>query len=523
MTGYSDRELTDGSICPIESLILADDRPHVCNAIMQALQTGRPFTLEYRARHKNGGIRYLMEKGTPVYGPDKRPVYIDGVILDITAQKQAQGELRKYRDHLEELVVKRTTELQVLNDQLRQSQKMEAIGLLAGGIAHDFNNILTTIKGSMHLIDRHLDKNSPLMKYVEQALSSVDKANNLSQSLLAFSRKQTIALQFVDFNEIIRNVAGLMSQLIGEHIELTMDLSDRTPVVLADVNQMEQVLVNLVTNSRDAMPGGGKLAIRTEIIRMDEVFMKERGYGTLGQYVLLTLSDTGTGMKEEVKVKIFEPFFTTKELGVGSGLGLAVTYGIVKQHNGYIDVETSIGQGTTFRIYIPLASTAVKPAKIPSEFRARGGGETILLAEDDVDTRDIMSEVLRLSGYRVIEAKDGEDAIRLFKEDGGMADLVFLDVRMPRKNSREVYEEIRKTSPQTPVLFMSGYTEDIIDDRGIIAEGLNLYRRPRRPSKCLKRYGKCWTGKDLMKDSDNPLPGWERALKASSAFKLPAD
>jgi signal transduction histidine kinase len=220
--------------------------------------------------------------------------------------------LREYRDHLEEMIAERTRELSLLNDQLCQSQKLEAVGLLAGGIAHDFSNILTTIKGSIHLILKKLDSDSPLMKYAEQVHLSVGKAD-LAQSLLAFSRKQTVALKPLDFNDIIRSAAKLLSQLIGEHIELIMTLTDKNPTVMADRSQIEQILLNLATNARDAMPKGGILTLQTEIIEIDEVFRNKHGYGVYGHYVLLTVSDTGTGMDEETKGKIFEPFFTTKE------------------------------------------------------------------------------------------------------------------------------------------------------------------------------------------------------------------
>jgi signal transduction histidine kinase len=312
--------------------------------------------------HKDGRFITLESSGIPVFDEDGNFDGYRGIDRDITGRKQMERLLSEYRDHLEELVARRTKELAAVNEQLQQSQKMEAVGLLAGGIAHDFSNILTTIKGSVYLMHKNLDRSSPLMKYVEQVITSINKANNLSQSLLAFSRKQTITLRPVDFNGIIQRGTNLLSQLIGEHIELNMILTDRNPTVMADINQIEQILLNLATNARDAMPEGGKLSIQTDLMGIDEGFQKEHGYGTPGTYVLLTVSDTGVGMEEEIKGKIYEPFFTTKVLGKGSGLGLAVTYGIVKQHNGFIDVETAPGKGTTFRIYIPAAEAkAVRP------------------------------------------------------------------------------------------------------------------------------------------------------------------
>ncbi len=433
-----------------------------------------------------GEKRYLYNIISPIWHEGR----VDGIVgfnIDITERRHTEEELRKYRDHLEEMIAERTRELSLLNDQLRQSQKLEAVGLLAGGIAHDFSNILTTIKGAMHLIQKQLDNDSPLMKYAEQVLSSVSKASDLSQSLLAFSRKQTVALRPSDFNDIIRSAAKLLSQLVGEHIELIMKLNGKNPTVMADRSQIVQVLLNLAANARDAMPEGGVLTVQTEIIRMDEELREKHYCGVSGQCVLLTVSDTGTGMDEETKGKIFEPFFTTKELDRGSGLGLAVTYGIVKQHGGHIDVETSPQEGTTFKIYIPVAETAALNLESAGVPPPEGRGETILLAEDDAAAREILAEVLRLSGYTVIEAKDGEEAIRLFMGNRDGVNLVFLDVRMPRKDGSEVYEEIKKMRPKTAVLFMSGYTKDIIDSQKIIEQGLNFISKAASPEEMLTK------------------------------------
>lgn len=448
---------------------------------------GQSSRYEISWTKKNGGHCHTIMSAVPLFTEKNT---FDGsfvVITDITGRKKAEDELKKYRDHLEEIVEERTRELSALNDQLRQSQKLEAVGLLAGGIAHDFSNILTTIKGSMHIIKKKLESDSPLMKYAGQVLLSVGKASNLTQSLLAFSRKQTISLKPLDFNETVRSSAKLLSQLIGEHIELNITLTDRNPTIMADSSQIEQILLNLATNARDAMPKGGTLTVQTELIEMDEEFRNKHGYGAAGQYVLLTVSDTGTGIDEETKEKIFEPFFTTKELNKGSGLGLAVTYGIVKQHGGYIDVETLPRQGTTFRIYIPLVETKALRDESPDVASDAGGGETILLAEDDAAAREIMAEVLRMSGYKVIEALDGEDAVRQFLGEKDEVDLVLLDVRMPRKDGREVYEEIIKASPDTAVLFISGYTKDIIDSQRIVEQGLHFISKTASPEEILTK------------------------------------
>ena len=497
ITGYRKEELEQDCICCMESNIVEEDRQRVIDTVQKAIRSRSPFEAEYRYRHRNGSIITLLERSTVVCDKAGDPLYIDGVIQDITGRRHTEEELNKYRDHLEEIVEERTKELSVLNDQLRQSQKLEAVGLLAGGIAHDFSNILTTIKGSAHLIQKQLDSNSPLINYAGQILLSLRKASNLTQSLLAFSRKQTVSFKPLDFNDIIGSSVKLLSQLIGEHIELNVELTDRKPTIMAERSQIEQVLLNLATNARDAMPKGGALTVQTEMIEMDEVFRNKHGYGVPGQFVRLTVSDTGTGIDEEIKGKIFEPFFTTKELNKGSGLGLALTYGIVKQHGGYIDVETLLRKGTTFKIYFPVVTITALSPEMPDISSAAVRGETILLAEDDADAREIMAAVLRMAGYRVIEAKDGEDAIRLFRDEKDAVNLVFLDVRMPKKDGSEVYKEIMKTGSEPAVLFISGYTKDIIDSQRIIEQGLNFISKTASPEEILKKI------RDLLDKQDS--------------------
>ena len=372
-----------------------------------------------------------------------------------------------------------------LEQQLRQSQKMEAVGILAGGVAHEFSNILTTIKGSAYIILKKLEKNDPLNKYAELITDSINKASNLAQGLLAFSKKQIIDLKHQNLNEIVLRVKNLVSNLLGEHIELNIELTDRDLTIIADSNQIEQVLINLVTNARDAMQKGGRLTIKTDSEEMNDSFKKEHGFGIPGKYCTVIVSDTGTGMTESIKEKIFEPFFTTKELGKGTGLGLSIVYGIVKQHDGYIDVISRSSEGTTFKIYLPKAEAKTTYPEGPDKYPGVGGKETILLAEDDSDTRETMSEVLRLSGYTVIEARDGEDAVRLFRDRKEGVDLVLLDVRMPKKNGREVYEETRKMNPGAKFLFMSGYTDEIINSQGILEEGFNFISKVALPDEIL--------------------------------------
>ncbi len=457
-------------------------------ALLERAMRGESYVgVEVRRKKKDGlpidiniSVAPLRDRLGEIYG-------IMGVISDVTERKRTENELETYRGQLEKLVEQRTKELSLLNDQLRQSQKLEAVGILAGGIAHEFNNVLTTMKGSMYLIQKRLSEDNPVIKYAEQVLASIKKANTLSQGLLAFSRKQTISLRPVHFNEVIRNIGKMLTHLIGEDIELQVALTDRNPTVLADMNQIEQVMVNLVTNARDAMPDGGTLTIGTDLMQMDEAFQKQHGYGVAGEYVVLAVSDSGAGIEEEIRGKIFEPFFTTKVVGKGSGLGLAVTYGIVKQHNGFIDVESVPGEGTTFIIYFPTVEAEVIQPTGQGGHLAMGGKEVVLLAEDDEDTRATMSEMVRMTGYTVLEARDGEEAIRVFMDNKDRVKLVFLDVRMPRKNGRVVYEEIKKTYPQTRFLFFSGYTADIMDSLGAGEGEINFISKAALPDEILKK------------------------------------
>jgi CheY-like chemotaxis protein len=370
---------------------------------------------------------------------------------------------------------------------LRESQKLEAVGLLAGGVAHDFNNILATISGSMYIIRKHLKKGSPLLKYVEQVQSSVNKANGVAQSLLTFSRKQDAILEPLDINELIKRTIKLLTNVLGEHIDTYLSLGPHKMVALANEDQIARMLLNLASNARDAMPDAGIFSIKTDIIMMDGSFVRRHGFGAAGKYVLLSVSDTGTGMGTEIKEKIFDPFFTTKEVGKGSGLGLAVVYGIVKQHKGYVSCDSIPEKGTTFRIYLPAIETEPVQYERMDPLSASEGTETILLAEDDPVIRRTLSEVLRLSGYTVIEAADGVEGVSLYSQHKGLIDLVLLDVRMPKMDGREVYETIRKVSPGTAVLFTSEYTDDIIGSGEILPKELNFISKAALPDEMLRK------------------------------------
>ena len=382
-----------------------------------------------------------------------------------------------------------------LESQLMQSQKMEAIGTLAGGVAHDFNNILSVVMGYTGLIDMNMEEGNPLKAYVRQILSSVEKAASLTRSLLAFSRKQVIDLKPVNINEIIKEAKGILSRLIGEDIELTARLTENKLIVMADSGQLAQILMNLAANARDAMPGGGMLHIETKTTEMDEEFITNHGFGRKGKYVAISVSDTGLGIEEKTQGRIFEPFFTTKGVGKGTGIGLSIVYGIIQQHSGFIQVDSITGQGTTFDVYLPLVDTEV-PEENSMPQNITGGTETILIAEDEEDLRAFVATVLANAGYTVFEAKDGEDAVMKFKDRQNMIDLVVLDVVMPGMNGKKAYDRIKKLEPKTPVLFFSGYTDDIIHKKGVYDKELNFISKPIVPFEFLKKIREVLDGKE---------------------------
>ncbi|OGW19162.1 MAG: hypothetical protein A2X56_05605 [Nitrospirae bacterium GWC2_57_13] len=374
-----------------------------------------------------------------------------------------------------------------LEAQLRQAQKMEAVGQLAGGVAHDFNNILTAIIGYANLLEMKMSDEDPGRLNVEQILSASERAARLTHSLLAFSRKQIINPRPTDLNAVVRSVEKLLRRLIGEDIEFNVLHSPEPLVVLADAGQIEQVLMNLATNARDSMPRGGALSIETGFKEIDDGFIRAHGYGATGRYGVLYVSDTGEGMDAKTQKRIFDPFYTTKDVGKGTGLGLSIVYGIVKQHNGYVNVYSEPGRGTTFKIYLPLSDAAPQMQRRETQTMGLGGTETVLVAEDDTATRTITTMVLREFGYKVIEARDGAEAVRLFKEQKDRIDLVIIDVVMPTMNGKEAMDRIAAIRPDVKCLFMSGYTADIVHKKGVLDEGVPFISKPASPTELLKK------------------------------------
>jgi PAS domain S-box-containing protein len=365
---------------------------------------------------------------------------------------------------------------------LQQSQKMEAVGRLAGGVAHDFNNLLTAIIGYSDLSLRRLKPGDALQRNIEEIKRAAGRAADLTHQLLAFSRRQVLQPRVLDLNAVITEIEKMLRRLIGEDIELLYELNTSLGRVKADPGQLEQVLLNLVINARDAMPGGGKLTIQTANTHLDKEYAGQHVAVVPGPYVMLAVSDNGSGMDEATRAQIFEPFFTTKEQGKGTGLGLATVYGIVKQSHGNIWVYSEVGQGTTFKIYLPRVDDEaehLRPAERVGSLTQ--GTETILLVEDDQMVRGIASTILRQAGYTVLEAGDGESAVRTCRQHEGTIHMVLTDVVMPRMSGRAVADQLMELRPGLGVLFMSGYTEEAIVNHGVLHEGVNFLEKPFTP------------------------------------------
>ncbi len=387
-------------------------------------------------------------------------------------------------------IIRDITEHKKLEEQLRHSQKMEALGQLAGGIAHDFNNILTAIISYGYILKTRMDEHDdPLTYCIDAILTSSDRAAILTRGLLSFSRKQIIDTKLLELNNVIKKFEDLLLRVICEDIKLNIRLTDEDLYVMADRIQIELVLMNLITNSCDVMPKGGEITIKTERVELDDEFIDMKGYGKTGEYALISVTDTGSGMDDETMSKIFEPFFTTKESGKGTGLGLSIIFGTMKQHDGYVDVESEVGKGTTFRIYFPLVKAKTEEKEF-EEGPLIGGTETILIAEDEESVMFPLKMVLKEFGYEVIEAVDGEDAVNKFMENKDRLQLVIIDVVMPRKSGKDVYEEIKKVSPGIKAIFTSGYTSDIIDAKGTIDKGIDFLSKPVSPDELLRKIRK---------------------------------
>jgi len=452
-----------------DEIISENDRKNYKETVAQKLKQKLNYSIEYKIVLHNGIEKWILEKGFPIFDDEGEIEFIAGSSSDITKTKQLEREQAN------------------LQDQLRQSQKMEAVGQLAGGVAHDFNNILQATLGYSQMLKDMLKEDSIEYEFANEIYQGSDRAAGLTRQLLAFSRRQVIELVQVDLNKLIENLTKMLKRLIGVNVELILKLSPELSAVTGDVGQIEQILINLCLNARDAMPSGGVLKIKTYETRFDENFKKENTWAKHSDYIALEVSDTGCGMKQEIIDKVFDPFFTTKPLGKGTGLGLSTVYGIVKQHKGYIWIESEYEQGSTFKIYFPRNVDAQTP--IDSEKDAdpnpQRGSETILLAEDDFSLRRLVKKILSDYGYNVIEAKDGAEAIKKSAVNINKLDLALLDVMMPKKTGKAVCEELLKLRPELPVIFISGYTSGGADLEYVLKHGLAYIQKPFNLNKLL--------------------------------------
>jgi len=430
------------------------------DGLYRAGQPVNPFEAEYI--RKDGGKLIAEISVSLIRDPGGKPIGFRGTSRDVTERRRVEEERLS------------------LQEQLRQSQKMEAIGQLAGGVAHDFNNLLTVIKGYSQLSLLDVKEDNPLWGNIQEIDKATQRATDLTRQLLAFSRRQILNPKVLDLNALLKDLEKMLRRLIGEDIELVTLLAGDLGKVKVDPSQIEQVIFNLAVNARDAMPSGGKLAIATANVELDEEYARAHLSVTPGRYVNLSVSDTGIGMTQEVKEKVFDPFFTTKEKGKGTGLGLSMVYGIVKQSGGNILVYSEPGRGTTFKIYLPRTEEEADTLQEREEtdFYPRGS-ETVLLVEDDVLVRDLANRLLEQQGYRVLKAADGQEALRVAKEHvGETIHLLLADIVMPQMGGKELADWLKISRPNVKVLYTSGYADNAIVHHGVLDPGTHFLQKP---------------------------------------------
>ncbi len=440
----------------IMECIRPEDRPMVERAVHATIEEGRPFDCEFQLTRPDNSVRHVHARGQLRQDNAGKPRNFLGTVLDITDRKQLQ-------------------------EQFLQSQKMEAIGQLAGGIAHDFNNLLTVIQGNSDMALSNLDPSAPAHEDISEIKRAAISAAALTRQLLAFSRRQILQPRPIQLRSVAQGVEKMLSRLIGENIELALDLDGNAGWVLGDPGQIEQVVINLAVNARDAMPGGGRITIQTTTVRLEAKGEAETQGLAPGAYERLTVSDTGIGMDKETRERIFEPFFTTKPAGRGTGLGLSTVHGIVKQSDGELHVSSELGHGTTFNIYFPQVDAPPIIESSPTKLRSRRGSETILLVEDEAPLRSLARRVLEKNGYKVLEAPNGETAIGICEVEKGRIQLVVSDVVMPGMNARIMAERISAISPGIKILFMSGYHDDDVMLRNLADARMDFLQKPFSP------------------------------------------
>jgi two-component system, cell cycle sensor histidine kinase and response regulator CckA len=435
-------------------VIHPEDRASVQRAVEKGIAGEPHIALDYRIVWPDGTVRWAASRATVFYDAEGHATRIIGAIMDITERKR-------------------------LEEQLRQAQKMEAVGHLAGGVAHDFNNLLTIISGSSEMLLQRLPPDDPVRDLVADIRQAGNRAADLTQQLLAFSRRTVLAPELLDLNESVRASEKLLRRLIGEDVELKTLLAQELDPVKVDPAQLGQVILNLAVNARDAMPTGGTLTLSTRNSELDEASSAKTIEALPGRYVVLGVSDTGSGMTPEVQVRLFEPFFTTKETGKGTGLGLAMVYGVVKQSGGFIAVDSQPGRGTVFEIYFPAAEGPL-PQKKPKPVHepTATGTETILLVEDEDAVRTIVSTVLQQAGYKVLEASGGRAAIDMASAHAEPIHLLITDVVMPEMGGRKLVEHLLAARPGLKVLYLSGHTDDALVRHGVLTADVAFLQKP---------------------------------------------
>ena len=469
LTGYTFNEIIGKNPRALKS---GKTPPERYKDLWDTITSGKTWQGELINKKKNGALYWEFANISPLKNAAGKTTHYLAFKSDITEMRMLEEEQQK------------------LKEQIYHIQKLDSVGKLAGGIAHDFNNKLMAIMGYAELAEMEIPAGNPAKDYVRKILESSVKAKELTQSLLAFSRRQPVNLSPVNLNSILCNTEYMLLKIIGNTIDCRFALTDNDIKVLADSDKIEHVLVNLINNAVDAMPDGGSLTIGTDTVVLDSKSANVHGLDKDGDYGVITVSDTGMGMDEETKAKIFEPFFTTKERGKGTGLGLPIVYGIVKQHHGHIEVISEPNKGATFRIYLPISEKdAVKTGK-DTTLSVRT--KTILVAEDDEGVRALVMRILERSGYHVISAINGDDAIERFEEHKDKIDMLLFDVMMPKKSGKDAYNSIRKLRPDIKILFMSGYSENIITNKEIREEGLTFIQKPMSADELLKKIEELW-------------------------------
>lgn len=458
ITGFRREELLGR---PALTLVVPEYREEVRRQARQRLKTGDRRPYEYQIITKDGRRKWILESVTSSYYQGRRATL--GYFMDITERKQ-------------------------LEERLHQAAKMEAIGLLAGGIAHDFNNLLAAISGYSELLLLSLEPQHPLRNFVEEIKRGIDRGAALTRQLLAFSRRQLIQPEILNPNDILRELQPMLARLLGEDIDLLLKLAPELENIKMDRAQLEQVIMNLAVNARDAMPDGGRLTIETANVYLDEAYTASHAEVTPGPYVLITVADTGIGMDAAILSRVFEPFFTTKGLGRGTGLGLASVYGIIKQHQGHISVDSKPGRGTVFRIYLPQYAGPVPPREIaPPSPQPVAGRHTVLVVEDDQPLREVMVQALSRFGYQVLSAADPDEALELGRRHPEPIHLLLTDVVLPRMNGSELAGHLLSHHPELKVLFMSGYTPNVIVHKGVLDQTVAFLPKPFRLKELLDK------------------------------------